>query len=191
MSAHRCARQSAHGVTLGLAQGAALGLAQGSAPGLPRSALGVAHGVQFLRPPSAATRSAAGNTGFLFMGWDLVMARLAAAAVAMTALALTGCAHADYAERPIPRIAADGIGKPVSRLREVFGQPRKVESTPYQLVYVWYLEEIPAGAPAGFHGCEMEVTVDSMSDHVLGYSLSDIGWGKCSEIQRKVAIAER
>ena len=93
--------------------------------------------------------------------------------------------------RPIPRIAADSVGKPVLRLKEAFGQPRKVDTTPTKLVYVWFLEQKPAGAPAGFHGCEMEVTVDARSEHVLGYSLSNIGWAKCREVERKIRIAER
>jgi hypothetical protein len=32
----------------------------------------------------------------------------------------------------------------------------------------------------------LEVTVDPRSDHILGYSLSNIGWTKCPEIERKV-----
>ena len=69
-------------------------------------------------------------------------------------LALVGC-HGAYAVRPIPRIAADSVGKPVARLQEAFGAPRKIETTPTKEVYVWFLAQKPAGAPAGFHGCEM------------------------------------
>jgi hypothetical protein len=119
------------------------------------------------------------------------MLRVLGSAVAVAALALAGCHGSGYAVRPIPRIAADSVGKPVSTLREAFGQPRKVDTTPTKQVYVWFLEQKPDGAPAGFHGCEMEVTVDARSEHVLGYSLSNIGWSKCREVERKIRIAER
>ena len=119
------------------------------------------------------------------------MLRFAAAAVAMAGLALAACGHSGYALRPIPRIAAENVGQPVSRLREAFGEPRKIESTPTKEVFVWFLPQTPAGAPAGFHGCEMEVTVDARSEHVLGYSLSNIGWSKCREVERKIRVAER
>lgn len=115
----------------------------------------------------------------------------AAAVVGMVGLALAACGHSGYAVRPVPRIAADNVGQPVSRLQEAFGAPRKVERTPTQLTYVWFLEQTPPGAPVGFHGCEMEVTVDARSRHVLGYSLSNIGWSKCPEVRRKILIAER
>ena len=46
------------------------------------------------------------------------------------------------------------------RLQEAFGKPRKIDTTPTKEVYVWFLAQKPDGAPAGFHGCEMEVTVD-------------------------------
>jgi hypothetical protein len=119
------------------------------------------------------------------------MLRIAAAAVAAGTLVFAGCGHSDYAVRPIPRIAADNVGKPVSRWQEVFGAPRRVDTTSTKLVYHWFLEQAPPGAPVGFHGCEMEVTVDIRSEHVLGYSLSDVGWGKCQELERKILIAER
>ena len=98
---------------------------------------------------------------------------------------------AAYAVRPVPRIAADSVGKPVSRLQEAFGEPRKIDTTPTKEVYVWFLPQKPDGAPAGFHGCEMEVTVDARSEHVLGYSLSNIGWSNCREVERKIRVAER
>jgi hypothetical protein len=104
---------------------------------------------------------------------------------------LAGCGHSAYAVRPIPRIASDNVGKPVVRLEEAFGKPRKVDTTPTKLVYVWFLEQVPAGAPVGFHGCELEVTVDIRSTHVLGYSLANVGWGKCRELERKIRVAER
>ena len=115
---------------------------------------------------------------------------LSTALLAAAALTFAGC-HSTFAVRPIPRIAADSVGKPVSRLREAFGQPRKIDTTPTKEVYVWFLPEKPAGAPLGFHGCEMEVTVDARSEHVLGYSLSNVGWGKCREVERKIRVAER
>jgi len=117
--------------------------------------------------------------------------RLASAlGVAALGLGIGGCHHA-YAVRPIPRIAADSVGKPVKRLEEAFGEPRKVDATPTKAVYVWFIEQKPAGAPTGFHGCEMEITVDARTEHVLGYSLSNIGWAKCREVERKIRIAER
>ena len=103
-------------------------------------------------------------------------------------LALIGC-HGAYAVRPVPRIAADSVGKPVARLREAFGKPLKIDATPTKQVYVWFLAQPPEGAPAGLHGCEMEVTVDARSERVLGYSLSNIGWSKCREVERKIRIA--
>jgi hypothetical protein len=103
-------------------------------------------------------------------------------------LALAGCHHATYAMRPVPRIAADSVGKPVSRLQEAFGPPRKIDTTATKEVYVWFLPQTPVGAPAGFHGCEMEVTVDTRSEHVLGYSLSNVGWAKCSDMERKIRV---
>jgi hypothetical protein len=104
---------------------------------------------------------------------------------------LAGCHHATFAVRPVPRIAAESVGKPVGRLQEAFGTPRKIDTTPTKEVYVWFLPQKPDGAPTGFHGCEMEVTVDARSEHVLGYSLSNIGWSKCSEVERKIRIAGR
>jgi hypothetical protein len=119
------------------------------------------------------------------------MSRVSGSLLGVAVLALAGCHSSGYAVRPIPRIAAESVGKPVSRLQEAFGPPRKVDSTPTKQVYVWFLEQKPDGAPAGFHGCEMEVTVDARSEHVLGYSLSNIGWSKCGEVARKIRIAER
>jgi hypothetical protein len=116
------------------------------------------------------------------------MLRIAVAVAA--GLALAACGHSSYAVRPIPRIASDNVGKSVSGLQEAFGPPRKIDTAPTKLVYVWFVEQAPPGAPAGFHGCELEVTVDPRSEHVLGYSLSNIGWAKCSDIARKVHVAE-
>jgi hypothetical protein len=118
------------------------------------------------------------------------MLRVAAAFILASSM-LAGCSHSNYAVRPIPRIAADNVGQPVSRLRDAFGEPRKVDTTSTKLVYVWFLADVPAGAPVGFHGCEMEVTVDIRSEHVLGYSLENIGWGNCKDLRRKIRVAER
>lgn len=112
-------------------------------------------------------------------------------AALLGSLLLSACGHSAYAVRPVPRIAADNVGKPVSRLREALGAPRKVDTTPTKLIYVWFLEQAPPGAPAGFHGCDLEVTVDIRSEHVLGYSLANVGWGKCPELKRKIRVAER
>jgi hypothetical protein len=119
------------------------------------------------------------------------MLRLEAAAITLGILGLAGCGHSDYAVRTVPRIAADNVGQPVSRLQEAFGEPRKIDQTPMKWVYVWFLEQKPPGAPTGFHGCEMEVTVDPRSQRVLGYSLSNIGWSNCREVERKIRVAER
>jgi hypothetical protein len=119
------------------------------------------------------------------------MLRVAATTVAMATLVLAACAQSGYAVRPIPRIAADNVGKPVSRLQEAFGEPRKIDQTPTKWVYVWFLPQKPPGAPTGFHGCEMEVTVDARSQRILGYSLSNIGWSNCRDVERRIRVAER
>jgi hypothetical protein len=116
-------------------------------------------------------------------------ARLLALALGMAALG--ACSHSAYTVRPVASIAADNVGKPVQRLEEAFGEPRRVDSTPTQRVYVWFLVQAPPGAPVGFHGCDMEVTVDIRSQHVLGYSFANVGWGKCGELERKIRIAAR
>lgn len=119
------------------------------------------------------------------------MLRATAAALIVGLTALAGCGHSGYAVRSVPRIAADNVGKPVSRLQEAFGDPRKIDQASSKLVYVWYIAQKPPGAPTGFHGCEMEVTVDPRSHSVLGYSLSNIGWAKCGEVERKIRVAAR
>jgi hypothetical protein len=119
------------------------------------------------------------------------MSRVTAVAITLGVLALTGCSHSGYAVRSVPSIAADNVGKPVSRLQDAFGEPRKIDQTSTKWVYVWFLPQKPAGAPTGFHGCEMEVTVDPRSQRVLGYSLSNIGWSNCREVERKIRVAER
>jgi len=119
------------------------------------------------------------------------MLRPMAVAVALGLLALAGCGDSGYAVRSVPSIAAENVGKPVSRLQEVFGEPRKVDQGSTRWVYVWFLPQQPPGAPTGFHGCEMEVTVDARSQRVLGYSLSNIGWSNCREVERRIRVAER
>jgi hypothetical protein len=102
------------------------------------------------------------------------------------AVCVAACSHSAYAVRTVPAIVADTVGKPVSRLQDTFGAPRKIEGTPTRQVYVWYLPTEIKGAPAGFNGCEMEVTVDARSQRVLGFSLSNIGWSECKSLERKV-----
>jgi hypothetical protein len=149
--------------------------------------------MRILRLESAAKPLAAGNTaipgtnGFR----TEIMLRANAAALALGISALAGCGHSEYALRPVPRIVADNVGQPVSRLQDAFGEPRKIDQTSTKWVYVWFLPEKPPGAPAGFHGCEMEVTVDARTQHVLGYSLSNIGWSNCREVERRIRVAER
>jgi hypothetical protein len=119
------------------------------------------------------------------------MLRVTAFAAALGILLLAGCGHSGYAVRSVPSIAAENVGKPVSRLKEAFGEPRKIDQTSTKWVYVWFLPQKPAGAPVGFHGCEMEVTVDARSQRVLGYSLSNVGWSNCREVERRIRVAER
>ncbi len=109
--------------------------------------------------------------------------------VAACLAALAACSGSGYAVRPVPRILSDNVGQPVSVLQDAFGEPRKIETAPTKLVYVWFIAQAPAGAPQGFHGCQMEVTVDPRSQRVLGVSLSNIGWAKCSDIDRKIRVA--
>jgi hypothetical protein len=112
----------------------------------------------------------------------------AAAALSTLLLACSGA----YALRPVARIAADSVGKPVSGLQEVLGEPRKIDSTATREIYVWFLPLKPKdGSPSGFHGCEMEVSVDPNSQRVLGYSLSNIGWSSCSDVERRIRVASR
>ena len=116
------------------------------------------------------------------------MLRTTAVAIALGLIVLVGCGHSAYAVRSVPSIAADNVGKPVSRLQEVFGEPRKIDQTSTKWVYVWFLPLKPEGAPTGFHGCEMEVTVDARSQRVLGYSLSNIGWSNCRQVERRIRV---
>jgi hypothetical protein len=104
---------------------------------------------------------------------------------------LAGCAHSDFVVRPVSRIVADSVGQSISLLQDTFGEPRKVDTSTSKQVYVWFIATEPSGAPTGFHGCEMEVTVDARSQRILGYSLSNLGWGSCGEVQRKIRIAAR
>jgi hypothetical protein len=102
--------------------------------------------------------------------------------------ALAACGTSAYAVRPVPRIAADAVGRPVGLLREAFGEPREVTNAPTRQVYVWFIAAAPAGVPPGFHGCELEVTVEPRSQQVLGYSLSNLGAVRCGEIERRVRV---
>ena len=118
------------------------------------------------------------------------MLRVRDVATALGFLTLAGCGHSGYALRSVPSIAADNVGKPVSRLQDAFGEPRKIDQASQKWVYVWFLPQKPPGAPTGFHGCEMEVTVDARSQRVLGYSLSNIGWSNCRDVERRIRVAE-
>jgi hypothetical protein len=104
---------------------------------------------------------------------------------------LMACSGA-YAVRPVTRIAADNVGRSVSHLQEAFGEPRKIDTSATRQIYVWFLPLKPKdGSPSGFHGCEMEVSVDPNSQQVLGYSLSNIGWTSCTEVERRIRVASR
>ena len=119
------------------------------------------------------------------------MLRSAVVSTALGFFALAGCGHSGFAVRTVPSIAKESVGKPVSQLQEAFGEPRKIDRTSTKWLYVWFLPQTPAGAPTGFHGCEMEVAVDARSQRVLGYSLSNIGWSNCREVERRIRVAER
>ena len=73
------------------------------------------------------------------------MSRLLRFALGFAVLALAGCQSSGYAVRPVPRIAADSVGKPVSRLKEELGEPRKIDSTPTRQIYVWFLAAVARG----------------------------------------------
>jgi hypothetical protein len=118
------------------------------------------------------------------------MSRITPLSAVLAASILAGCAHSGFVARPVSSIAADNVGKPVSRLQEALGEPRKIDEASSKWVYVWFLAQSPPGAPAGFHGCEIEVTVDARSQRVLGYSLSNIGWSSCREVERKIRVTE-
>jgi hypothetical protein len=119
------------------------------------------------------------------------MLRISTAALGLGMFCLAACSHSDYALRPVSSIAADNVGKPVSRLQEALGEPRKVDQSTAKWLYVWFIPEKLDGAPTGFHGCEMEVSVDPRSQRILGYSLSNIGWSNCRQVERKIRVAER
>jgi hypothetical protein len=105
---------------------------------------------------------------------------------------MAACGGSGYAVRPVPRIVADNVGEPVKVLQEAFGEPRKIDKTTANFVYVWFLEQKPRdGRTAGLQGCEMEVTVDARSRRILGYSLSNIGWSACRDVQRRIRVAQR
>jgi hypothetical protein len=99
------------------------------------------------------------------------MLRPTTAACALATLVFAGCSSSGYAVRPVPRIAADNVGKPVSVLQEAFGEPRKIDKTSTKLVYVWFLPQ-------------------KRSQRVLGYSLSNIGYSACGDVQRRIRVAQ-
>jgi hypothetical protein len=106
------------------------------------------------------------------------------------ACALCGC-DAGYEVRPVPRIFADQVGQPIKELIELFGEPRKVDTTATRQLYVWYLPQKPSeGSPSGFNGCEVEVSVDARSSLVLGFSQTNLGYTTCAEVLRKVHVKE-
>lgn len=109
--------------------------------------------------------------------------------IVAAAISAAACSGSGYAVRPVPRILSDNVGQPVQVLQDAFGEPRKIETGPTKLVYIWFIAQAPAGAPLGFHGCQMEVTVDPRSQRVLGVALSNVGWAKCAEIDRKIRVA--
>jgi hypothetical protein len=115
------------------------------------------------------------------------MLRVAAATIAM-AVCARRMRSIWFAVRPSAdrgrqcRQTNDQLGSLQSARESDTTPPKRVRLVPGQT---------PPGAPVGFHGCEMEVTVDARTQHVLGYSLSNIGWAKCPEVQRKIHVAER
>lgn len=147
--------------------------------------------IRILRLESTSQRQGQHNVAPESVGKDRIMSPIVAATIVMGVFALNGCASSGYCVRAVPQIAAGNVGKSVSRLQEAFGEPRKVDTTPTKQVYVWFLPLVPAGAPSGFHGCEMEVTVDARSQMVMGYSLTNIGWSTCREVERRIRIAPR
>ncbi len=77
------------------------------------------------------------------------MLRSAAVALSLGILICAGCGHSAFAVRPVPKIAADNVGKPVSRLQEAFGDPRKIDQTSTKWVYVWFFPQKPARRSGG------------------------------------------
>ena len=118
------------------------------------------------------------------------MSRGATALICCGLIGIAGC-RSEFAVRPVPRIVADDVGQQVAVLQQVFGEPRRIDVLPMHLVYVWFFAQVPAGAPVGFHGCQLEVTVDSRTSRVLGYSMSNVGWSECGEIERRIRVASR
>ena len=108
----------------------------------------------------------------------------------MATCVLSACSG-HYVVRPVPRILARQVNEPVSELVTIFGEPRKVDTTPTKFIYVWFLPQKPSNAsPSGFNGCEVEVTVDARSRRVLGYSQSNLNFGACRDVRRKVRVKE-
>lgn len=119
------------------------------------------------------------------------MRRIVSPILGFTLTSLAACAGSGYAVRAVPRIMADAVGRPVDGLARDFGPPRRIDRTETALVYIWFLPDRPAGAPAGFHGCQLEVTVDGRSLRVEGYATADVGWSTCGRMERRIRIAER
>jgi len=119
------------------------------------------------------------------------MSRIALFGLALAALGLAACGHF----WPMPSVRYEHrrrqCRKAGQSIAGAFGEPRKIDQNLDEVgVRVVFAAEA-AGAPAGFHGCEMEVTVDARSQTVLGYSLSNIGWSNCGEVERKFASRKR
>jgi hypothetical protein len=112
-------------------------------------------------------------------------------AIFCLAMCVLGGCNGGYAVRPVPRILADGVNEPIAELVAIFGEPRKVDTTPTKLIYVWFLPQKPSNAsPSGFNGCEVEVSVDARSRRVLGYSQSNLNFGACRDVRRKIPVKE-
>ncbi|HUX72759.1 MAG TPA: hypothetical protein VMV25_02540 [Steroidobacteraceae bacterium] len=121
----------------------------------------------------------------------VTLARIAVCSLGLALIALGACSSSGYALRAVPRIVADDVGMPVDRLQHTFGAPRRIDRTATSLVYFWFIAQVPAGAPAGFHGCDLEVAVDARTRRVLGYSLANVGWSRCRDIKRRIRVAAR
>jgi hypothetical protein len=107
----------------------------------------------------------------------------------VTFATLLAACSSGYAVRPVARITKDAIGEPVSQLVELFGEPRKIDSSTTKTLYVWFLPQKPRDlSPSGFQGCELEVSVDPRSKRVLGFSQTNLGYTTCAEVMRKVRI---
>jgi len=83
-------------------------------------------------------------------------------------------------------------GQAVSVLQEAFGEPRKIDKTSTKLVYVWFLPQKPKeGAPSDSRAARWKSPSMHARQRVLGYSLSNIGWSACRDVQRRIRVAQR